>query len=393
MVRKHNRFKDIFFFIGLSLSLVYMFCWETYWQLPGFGLKILRWGSYFFLIIHLTTISIRRFSIHDLLWFFSFLILSTIVGINIKQDYRCIITALLVFGAKGVSFTNITKTYFIVGFVFCVATIISSFMGLIPSREVDVDIFSRISFFSTGKRMCWGYKWCSDIASHITYILLSYWLLKKGLLNKIELCLLATISVTVLYYTDTKLTFFVSCILLGLSFTCKYYKRKNIFPTHKFTNLLTIIVLGIPVFAYLVVTFYNPLDIFWDITNIIFTGRLSLCSDALQNVGITPLGQYYEMIGAGNDEATNYIDISYLQLAIIYGYVYTLCVLTYFYLCTKRAISKRSLSVLLGIIVVMIDGLVAQHVSWVEFNPLLLYFFSQDNYNLAYIYKLPKVLY
>lgn len=324
------------------------------------------------LTMHMFTI-LPRYSAYMQITALLILISLIIIGISSDSLFQMFLSFSLVFGAKGIEYNNILKIYYKIGLVFCLTILMLCYQGFIVNITDYGTERDLVSFGSV--RNSFGYRWPTNLANHVFFICLAFWLYKRGQLKIVEILLLLLTSVWLIKYTDARLG--AGSIILIIIFSFFLYIRKYI--PRLFSNLLgTIVILWIPAaFALSLWTVYeydsNSSDIYWIGADAILSGRLRIGSETLMEEGVTFWGQTVKMYG-GNEsgELYNYIDSSFLQAIIIYGVLFTVILLACFVYLSYRAYKRGDTVLLMAVFMSGLSGLVAQHFLQIFMNPLLI---------------------
>jgi hypothetical protein len=375
------------YFCGLILYILQFLQYETQWEYGStvsMGLKML---IMFLLVFHMLRTFPRYKSPAALFIFIVSLLITCIVGFNAGYKkgtnllYSLLITFLLVFGAKNIEFRKIVKVYWLVGGVYCIVTVCSSLMGIIPNL-VDVD--TRSSEESIGvvedlNRMSLGYGWSTNMANHVFFILLSFFYWLNRALKNIEMFFLLGITLLVLSYTGSRLS--TLCVLLMLLFSL-FYKTINGKKRLESRLASCFLIVSIPLFtlfSYYLTDSYDRTEIKWVIVDVALSGRLRLGNDAFEIAGIPLWGQFYEMFGSVRDDGKdyNYLDCSYIQSLVIYGLFYTsLIVFAYMSIC-RTAYKRKDFFLMYAVFFAGVSGLIAQHFIEMYMNPFLIALFAK----------------
>jgi hypothetical protein len=277
----------------------------------------------------------------------------------------------LVFGAKGLDYNNILNIYYKTGLVFCLTTLLLCYLGFIVNitdngTERDLASYG-------GIRNSFGYVWPTNLANHVFFICLAFWLYKRGQLKIVEILFYLLTSAWLIKYADARLG--AGCIILIIFFSLFLYIRKYIPRT--FSNLMGwIVILWIPAAFALsmwIVNEYDSNDIYWIGVDTILSGRLRVGSDTLMEEGITLWGQKVKMYGGNQSgDLYNYIDSSFLQAIIIYGVLFTIILLVCFVYLSYKAYKRGDTVLLMAVFISGLSGLVAQHFLQIFMNPLLI---------------------
>ena len=360
------------YYWGLILGVVYCLLTETCIIVPGIIVDMLVMICSISLTIHMFTI-LPRYSAYMQITALLIFISLIIIGINSDSLFLMFLSFSLVFGAKGIEYNKILKIYYKVGLVFCLTTLLLCYQGFIVNITDYGTERDLVSFGSV--RNSFGYRWPTNLANHVFFICLAFWLYKRGQLKIVEILLLLLTSVWLIKYTDARLG--AGSIILIIIFSFFLYIRKYI--PRLFSNLLgTIVILWIPAaFALSLWTVYeydsNSSDIYWIGADAILSGRLRIGSETLMEEGVTFWGQTVKMYG-GNEsgELYNYIDSSFLQAIIIYGVLFTVILLACFVYLSYRAYKRGDTVLLMAVFMSGLSGLVAQHFLQIFMNPLLI---------------------
>lgn len=324
------------------------------------------------LTIHMFTI-LPRYSAYMQITALLIFISLIIIGINSDSLFLMFLSFSLVFGAKGIEYNKILKIYYKVGLVFCLTTLLLCYQGFIVNITDNGTERDLISYGSI--RNSFGYVWPTNLANHVFFICLAFWLYKRGQLKIVEILLLLLTSAWIIKYTDARLG--SGCIILIIIFSLFLCIRKYI-PRH-FSNLFgAIVILWIPAaFALSLWMVYeydsNSNDIYWVGADAILSGRLHIGSETLKEEGIAFWGQKVKMYG-GNESGDlyNYIDSSFLQAIIIYGVFFSIILLACFVYLSYKAYKRGDTVLLMAVFISGLSGLVAQHFLQIFMNPLLM---------------------
>lgn len=364
----------IFYYIGLVSYMLYLLNVELIWSIPlGYGFMIL---SLLCLTIHLP-LAILNYQGKSLIILFLVFLLSLLVGYNSQQLYLFYTSFLLVVGAKGIRFRSILKIHLFTGFILFLISFIGSKMGLIQDKVFYTDIMSE-RLLAGSVRHSLGYVWPTGVAIHLSFLCLSYWLLKKGKLNIVEILLFIYAFRIVFFDTDTRQA--GGCILVLLLFTLllKIMRNKDWIKVKKYFFPF---ILSIPFFAILsiwVTIAYDESDLMWVATDLATSGRLHLGQDAILKYGIPLLGQYFEMLGADVSAFNyNYIDSSYVQSLVLWGVVMTILLVLVYLVISFKAYKRHDMPMLLAILVAGVSGVTSQYLFQIMSCPILLALFAK----------------
>lgn len=376
---KHNNtanslFNSWLYYIALTFTVLYLIRYATSWTAYKDLDFLFRYFAFFF-TTGLLLFSFLSYNIQGKLLFFFIILLSLVVGHNSNGIELLYFSSVLIFGAQGLSFKSIVKVHFLISLLFCLMNIFGNYVGIIPDA---LFVGEKTDLFLEGmNRKSYGYDWCTDFASHVFYITLSYWIIKNGEFNKKEIFLITCISVFILFETGTRMTFLMLLVLVVLSL---YYRCRGKYGVPKY--LWFFLVMSTPLFFSLSLFLtiqYDETNIYWNLADMVCSGRLHLGQDAIIEEGIPWLGQIYKMYGSGNSlpgEYYNYIDNTYIQYLVIYGIVISfLMLISNFFIC-YRAYKRKDCLIALAVSLSSLFGIITQFHYNIGFCPLLLATFA-----------------
>ncbi len=363
------------YYLGLISGLVALLLTETFLEVPDvllYGIELLSFAA---LLIQLLSVFGELSPWSKIVCLLVFVV-SIIIGYNTESLFFMFFFFASVYGAKGLAYPDILKAYFRTSFIFCISILTLCYFGFVKNK-IDYAI-GREMLAGAAERNSFGYAWPTDLASHIFFILLTFWIVKKGRLSVINILSFLCVTYWLLIYTDARLG--CGCILLLLLFSVYLYFQSRI---PSLLNVLfgTWTVLWIPLllFGSLWSTInYDSSSIIWMGIDVLLSGRLGIGQEMLDYKGVTFFGQTVEMNGGDVSAGEySYIDSSFLQSMIIYGIVFS-ALLLIAYICVSYKAYKRKDNVFLcAVIISGISGFVAQHFLQIFMNPLLIALFAE----------------
>lgn len=373
----------ILYAIGLVSFILCFLEIELSWSYPMRAFKYLSLAT---ITVHLL-LWLRNYSSKQLLFIILALFIVGITGYNSHQLDLLYLSFALVIGAKDIDFFKILKVCFITGFVICLISIIGSWVGLIENKayHISIDTMDMMGADST-KRYSYGFVWPTACGIHISFVCLVYWLIKRGLLNMMEILLFIFAFWFVFEINKTRQASLIILMMVLLSVYFKSLKSR----LHKPSKLLLkILVFSIPFCAALslfTTLAYDEGDLFWVAVNLIFSNRLELGLDAIEQYGIPWLGQYILMVGADAGMMEyNYVDSSYVQAYLLWGVVLTTVLILIYVKMNLSAYKRRDVVFLFAVLLAGLSGISSQYLFQIYHCPLLLALFAQhSNRNLEY---------
>ena len=371
--KKQTNGKSGLYYLAMIFSTLFLVRYVTLWE-PYLEIAVVFKYLAFLLTSFLFVVSISQYPSNKRLLVICLLFLSVIIGFNSDRLEFMYLTVALIVGAKNVNFDGIIKVHFFLSLFFCLFNIWGNHIGIIPDAT-SKDLSDRMEFITDEAvfRESFGYDWCTDFASHVFLIILSYWIYRKGLFNFVELVLVLAIAAFVVIKTGTRMS---PGLMVLLVFFSIYYRFRNPLKIPKFVWIALLI--STPFFAFLslyATIQYNYSDVRWFAANVLFSSRLSLGQDAIDEKGIPWLGQEYIMYGMGNSNGGleyNYIDNTYIQYFVICGIIATVSfILCYLNIC-YRAYKQKNLLIMLAVFLSGLFGVITQFHFNIAFCPLLL---------------------
>lgn len=295
------------------------------------------------------------------------------------SDYREVIyLVFFIIGAKGVSFQKIVKVHII---------IIVSIM-IIAMISVRFGVIEHIIYIREEKpRYAFGSIYCTDFASHIFYLVVSYCYIKYKELSIRHTVVFLLLAGITYYYNGARLDSTCIFIMSIFSLYCVMNKKigkdiKNNLSINKLFKVL--LIFSVPLFAIIsiIVTMkFDDSDAIMHLLNESLSGRLGIGKIGITNYGFKWLGQKIVMIGNGgtnNSISTDYffIDCSYLYVALQYGTLILVLLCAYYIFYNNKRIKNGDFLTPMIILVIAVNSMVEHHFTDVAYNPFILIFLA-----------------
>lgn len=367
---------DRIYLLGLAIGLIHYILPETTIDAPDI-IELFLKASMFLLLTLQLIVAFPKYTNGQKLLIFLLFFVVVAVGFNTTHWGTVYSLYALIVGAKDIDYRKILKVFFKVGSILCISVVSLSLSGMIENRDIlseghglDTDV---------SIRYCMGYIWPTDFATHVFFILLSFWLLVKGRLSFFQSLAFLIIAYFVFSFSDAKLG--SGCIILLI--ICSIYlkiKEKLSQRFEIFSKSIRLVkylwVFYIPFLFFIsiwTVVSYDEGSLVWFTLNMMLSGRFALGQEILEREGYTLFGQEYQLIGGTSVENLyNYIDSSYLQSLIIYGVAFSVILVVSYMKLTSVACNNRNYPLLYAILVAGISGAIAQHFLQIFMNPLLI---------------------
>ncbi len=300
-------------------------------------------------------------------------------------------TPILIFLAINLNFRKILKflTIFYALFFFIVIT--GSIVGFFPSNIYHTAVRTRNSL---------GFIWSSFPAHGFLYVATAYTILKNKNLNYIAIVILELINVFIFIKTNTKspfylLSLYLFCVLLIKWFHI-YINKNRIFKI--------IFLLITPLLSFLIIFLSYNAKTFPSLNNLA-SNRPLLGLRAINMYGIHPFRPLSDTvsfnINANFKQSTSnlskyfYVDSSYLQYLILFGYVSLIIFIILIIMLQKRMLKSKNLFLALAFLFAALDGFLDPQFIQTFYNFFILFLatlFSPQNDSLKAFDKNTKFI-
>ena len=371
---------ELLYLLALSVFLLKLFIESSTFAIPHFFDLLAK--ALFLLFILIKLVFYDSFKIHELYGCLFFLALGVVIFLCAgKLEIFYYFYALA--GAKDVDFRRILKVYFWLSLFFLFMAYLASAVMLI----VNLQYRKSEAFF--GVRNSFGIGFPTDFAAHVFFMFVCGALIYRRKLKIAHFLLASLFDLIIFLFCYTKLD--CICMLFGciifaiLSFRDNIAGIKDKYRKYG-PDPAAAVALFMPLAAAFMggITFcYSEDSSFLVKFDEFLTHRLRLGKMGFENFPIKPFGSQINMIGGGGNVIFsadyNFVDCSYLYVLFCFGFV-TLAVLFAAYaLCCMRL--RRDYWYLAAIVLLVINCMVAHHLTDLSFNPFALALFasvSQD---------------
>ncbi len=367
---KLNR-SEILFFFAFIVFICSIVLEMTIWNVSPYNepnlfsyvLKMMRYLSYGVCLLKILMDGIYTRS-ELMLWILVFgLIFLSFTG---SMNKTMVLYLLFFIAGRGISIDRIVKTAMWIQSVILTIIVGLSQTGFIEDYIMEPDIRPRHFL---------GFSWTTTGAILYFFILLEYIHLKKGRLKLAEYCVLLGIDCWFYRMTDSRMTFFLSAVILTFFLVFgSYIEKGRISPGFYKLFLAAPAVIGL--FAVLLHTEYDSTNAVYARLNSLLSGRLRLGRQAVGDYGITLFGRPIEWIGfalgTAPDKAYNYVDCSYLQVMLEYGIVFLILIILLYSLAVRKAITGKRYYLCWIILFILIFSVTEPRLADLAFNPFVL---------------------
>lgn len=362
------------YYIGLVFAILCLINPEIAWPIPLVELD--KALSLLCLSIH-AILNLGRYKSLMVIYLGTIFIFTIVVGLNANDLYLFVISFLLIIGAKNIDYNRILYVHFITGLCIMLISVIGAMYGIIRNVVVYRGVLNDVSFYDSGSigRQSLGYVWPTGFAIHASFLLLSYWLLKKARLKLYEWILFVYLILILIKLTDTRQI--IILMLLPL-FSLLITKTSWIWKSVIIKYFLILIIPILTIVSLWIVIAYNSSNEYWMVADLISSGRLGSGQDSINKYGIPMFGQYFKMYGAENNSFYyNYIDSSFIQALVLWGWLMTLLLVSTYVVICKRAYDRHNFPLVLAVFVTGLSCLTSQYLFQIMSCPLLLALFAK----------------
>ena len=325
--------------IFLTVSILNVTFYARY--MPGTVYKLAIAFSIFLLFVK--EMFKRKYDYRALIGLFATILIYFIVGKMTALSSELSVSILFIYALRDVPFKKVAQTSLVVSTCLLFFIIVSAKVGII-TNYIEVS-GSRVRSYLGFRYALFPSMLLMDIVAIVFY-------LKQ---NKIQYWkwLLLSLSVYWVYdQTDSRLTFFSSCILLACSLLIKWFpellsKLGYVFKAFKLTFIVNAIISFWVSFTYLNSGYSFINDLLFKVNHML-GGRLYLANKSLNLYGFGLLGRPVEWYGNGltvegirNYQTYLYVDNLYVQILQRFGLLILRLMLSVLTLTLSKVIKKR----------------------------------------------------
>ena len=285
----------------------------------------------------------KKYNYSDLIGLFTTLLIYLCVGKMSGLGSNIAIGILFIYALRDIPFKKVAKTSLVISVCLLLFVTISSKMGIIPSY---------IEISGTRLRSYLGFRYALFPSIILMDIVAIIFYLKQNRLRYWQLFLL-TLSVYWVYIqTDSRLTFYSSCILLICNLLLKWFpnifsKLGHVLKIFKITFIINAVVSFWVAFTYLNSSNIFVNNFFYTLNNML-GGRIYLANKSLQLFGFGLFGRRVEWNGNGltvegvrNYQTYMYVDNLYVQILQKFGLLILVIMVLLLTLTLFKVIQKR----------------------------------------------------
>lgn len=275
---------------------------------------------------------------------------------------------LLLVGARNINPKKILKAYLVIAIPLIVLAFLCSNFGLIENFTIK-------RRGSTSIRNSFGIVYPTDFAAHIFYIILSLLYIKKRKMQYYDVLIILLIVILLDKFCNAR-TSEVMILLTGILFFVLDYKEKifnnKIFPkvVKAFSGVLALTSIFLP----LLYSTSNEIIVLID--EKLLNGRFFMAKRVIDMYGYSLFGQKIVMQGDGYKTyqydanlGKTYIDSAYLQIALLYGFVFLVLLLIAISIYIDKSYKKGDIKMILVIFLILCSCFHNQYLIIIAYNP------------------------
>ena len=285
----------------------------------------------------------KKYNYSDLIGMFVTLLIYLFVGKMSGFGSNIAIGILFIYALRDIPFKKLAKTSLVISVCLLLFVIISSKLGIIPSY---------LEVSGTRLRSYLGFRYALYPSILLMDIVAIVFYLKQNRIRYWQWFLLVLSVYWIYVQTDSRLTFYSSCILLICNLLIKWFpnglsKLGHVLNVFKPTFIINALVSFWVAFTYLNSSNFFVNDFFYKLNNML-GGRIYLANKSLQLFGFGWFGRPVEWNGNGltvegvrNYQTYLYVDNLYIQILqkcglLILALMVSLLTLTLFKVVQKR---------------------------------------------------------
>ena len=285
----------------------------------------------------------KQYNYSDLIGMFVTLLIYLFVGKMSGFGSNIAIGILFIYALRDIPFKKLAKTSLVISVCLLLFVIISSKLGIIPSY---------LEVSGTRLRSYLGFRYALYPSILLMDIVAIVFYLKQNRIRYWQWFLLVLSVYWIYVQTDSRLTFYSSCILLICNLLIKWFpnglsKLGHVLNVFKPTFIINALVSFWVAFTYLNSSNFFVNDFFYKLNNML-GGRIYLANKSLQLFGFGWFGRPVEWNGNGltvegvrNYQTYLYVDNLYIQILQKYGLLILALMVSLLTLTLFKVVQKR----------------------------------------------------
>ena len=312
-------------------------------------------------LLVLALLMLRRHE-HSEIWLGLALVGVYVMSYRTLERDTVLFTAILVMGLEGVDYRRIIRTYFVAVGGVLVATIMAGMAGGIEN----------LVYIREGLRSCWGTAYPTDFSTTVLFLAMGMWIAWPELPDWAML-IFGLVPLALAVFITASRNSVICGVLFEMAICYRWLERGVLCRLDKGGKLRRVVdvllTIAVPLCAgaiYLLVFLYarHPQEM-QGLDNM-FSWRLSLSANNIQQYGLKPFGTIIPMKGGLGGSVFPkgdivFIDSSYVNILLRYGWVTMLTVFAAWILTVRKAIRGGNRRMALVMAVVAFHSIMEHH--------------------------------
>lgn len=369
---KRNKYKgtELIFIACFSMYIIASFFEYTLFFYDGFEASasfglLMKTIRYFVYLLIFVKIIHDRYLYNEFIFLIGFFLMIILINYYVIRDKSFVFLLFLLLLSRNIKGRIVIGTHFVVTSSLLIITVLCSQMGIIQDIVND----------SVRNRHYLGFFWTTTGPILFLFLSLEYYYLKKGKIGIISFLIINIVALFFYSMTDTRFTYLVTVLSSVTFLLLSYFPKLNVIIAKGYYAFLSLPFLT-SLFAFLIHIKYNPLNDKWIKIDNLLSGRLKLGSSAIKDYGIHLFGTKIEWVGFQLDGTLkgtyNYVDSSYLQIALSFGLILLMVVLLIYYYLLKSAYKDNSYFLVCIVSIILVFSVTEPRLVNLVFNPFVL---------------------
>lgn len=258
-----------------------------------------------------------------------------------------------------------------------IALLCQSLIFIVTVGLAELGIVDNVIWDATSARPRYfmGFAWVTTASILFLFMALEYIYLKRGRINIAEYGVMMVINYWLYRLTDTRMATII--LIFGATFFLIFgWEMKKGHITYRLRVLWTAVPFILAVVTILLQYVYYPGNALLSKLNDLLSGRLQYGNNGIAEYGFSLFGRQITWVGYSNDWKSgmkyNYVDSSYLQVALEFGVVILLLVLMMYSILIYTSIRNGKYYISWIIMIVLLLCVTEPRLVKLAFNPFLL---------------------
>ena len=370
VVQKRRSLPEILALTALGIFLIISILDATFYvqHLPRIAYKVLIALSLALLVIK--ELYKKEYDYRTIVGLIITVLVYLIIGKISTLSSNIAISLFFIYALRDIPFKSVAKTSLVVSVLILLFVIVSANMGVITNY---------LEISGTRVRSYLGFRYALYPSILLMNVVAIALYINKNNIRYWQWVLLSLSVYWIYGQTDSRLTFYNSCILLAFNILIKWFpnilsKLGNVFKIFKFTFILNAIISFWITINYLGSNNYFVNGFFFKL-NQVLGGRLYLANKSLELFGFGLFGKPVEWNGNGltvegvrNYQTYLYVDNLYIQVLQKFGLLVLVLMVTLLTLTLSKAIKKNQWIIAFILIVMSFQSMIDDLNLYLHYN-------------------------